>query len=313
MTNILSRFAMKHNLNIYPYLIHQKLHFNSTHLGKSNIFSDHFKYKRKTFADITSDDVIYWKGSSWQLGCVFSNVRNISLLWSSALKLAKKFNSTSFNLKQEVFIRRDEEKTRRGLIYIGEVLDTYFGSKSLNCENNLHTFSGGSVIFEQSHIVWRAVAIKLQHVWTCLSHSWGDEGMRLLNSCQVLKSLGLYWILVANNSIGDQLNRFLALQALVEGLGMCWAMFGLKFPILLNWVKLRPGIWDGGAISSTGWGATCERTPTQGCLGFTPSRGSKQCRMDILPIFLLRFGPSLLIWMASWPPWWFERDPYLCC
>ena len=215
MTNILSRFVMKHNLNIYPYLIHQKLHFNSTHLGKSNIFSDHFKYKRKTFADITSDDVIYWKGSSWQLGCVFSNVRNISLLWSSALKLAKKFNSTSFNLKQEVFIRRDEEKTRRGLIYIGEVLDTYFGSKSLNCENNLHTFSGGSVIFEQSHIVWRAVAIKLQHVWTCLSHSWGDEGMRLLNSCQVLKSLGLYWILVANNSIGDQLNRFLALQALV--------------------------------------------------------------------------------------------------
>ena len=42
-----------------------------------------------------------------------------SFLWSSALKLAKKFNSTSFNLKQEVFIRRDEEKTRRGLIYIG--------------------------------------------------------------------------------------------------------------------------------------------------------------------------------------------------
>ena len=36
------------------------------------------------------------------------------LLRSSALKLAKKFNSTSFNLKQEVFIRRDEEKTRRG-------------------------------------------------------------------------------------------------------------------------------------------------------------------------------------------------------
>ena len=50
-------------------------------------------------------------------------------------------------------------------------------------------FSGGSVIFDQCHMVWRAVAIKLQHMWTCLSHSLGDEGMTLLNSCQVLKSL----------------------------------------------------------------------------------------------------------------------------
>ena len=41
----------------------------------------------------------------------------------------------------------------------------------------------------------------------------------------------------------DQLNRFLALQALVERLGICIATFGLKFPILLNWVRFRPGIW----------------------------------------------------------------------
>ena len=97
------------------------------------------------------------------------------------------------------------------------------------------------MIFDQCHIVWRAVAIKLQHMWICLSHSRGDEGMTLLNSCQVLKSLACI-DLVANNSIDDQLNRFLALQDLVEGLGMCWATFGLKFPILLNWVRLRPGI-----------------------------------------------------------------------
>ena len=95
----------------------------------------------------------------------------------------------------------------------------------------------------------------------------------------------------------DQLNRFLALQDLVEGLGICWATFGLKFPILLNWVRLRPGIWDGGAISSTDWGATS--APMWGCLGFAPNRWSKQCGMDILPIFLLRLGSSLLIWMAS--------------
>ena len=40
----------------------------------------------------------------------------------------------------------------------------------------------------------------------------------------------------------DQLNRFLALQALVECLGICIATLGLKVPILLNWVRFRPGI-----------------------------------------------------------------------
>ena len=63
--------------------------------------------------------------------------------------------------------------------------------------------------------------------------------MTLLNSCQVLKSLAC--IVVVPQLIA-QLNRFLALQALVEGLGIWIATFGLKFPILLNWVKLRPGI-----------------------------------------------------------------------
>ena len=100
--------------------------------------------------------------------------------------------------------------------------------------------------------------------------------MTLLNSCQVLKSLAC--IVVAPQLIA-QLNRFLALQALVEGLGIWSATFGLKFPILLNWVKLRPGIWDGGAISSTVWGVA--RAPTWGCLGLAPNRWSKQCGMDI--------------------------------
>ena len=97
----------------------------------------------------------------------------------------------------------------------------------------------------------------------------------------------------------DQLNRFLALHALVEGLGICWAMFGLKVPILLNWVRFRPGIWDGGAISSTGCGAVCDRAPTQGFLDLAPIRGSKKCGMDILTVFQLRLGSSLLMWMAS--------------
>ena len=41
----------------------------------------------------------------------FAVLATSDLLYSSVLKLTKKFSSTSFNLKQEVFIRRDEEKT----------------------------------------------------------------------------------------------------------------------------------------------------------------------------------------------------------
>ena len=38
----------------------------------------------------------------------------LKMLWSSVVRLAKKFNSTSFNLKQEVFIRRDEDWPEEG-------------------------------------------------------------------------------------------------------------------------------------------------------------------------------------------------------
>ena len=66
--------------------------------------------------------------------------------------------------------------------------------------------------------------------------------MTLLNSCQVLKSLACEFVLLWCLQLINQLNRFLALQALVECLGIWIATFGLKFPILLNWVKFRPGI-----------------------------------------------------------------------
>ena len=122
--------------------------------------------------------------------------------------------------------------------------------------------------------------------------------MTLLNSCQVLKSLAFeLFVLLWRLQLIDQLNRFLALQALVECLGIWIATFGLKFPILLNWVKFRPGIWDSGA-TSTGRGAA-DSSPTRGCLGLAPSRLSKQWGMDILPIFLLRLGSSCLMWIAS--------------
>ena len=151
-------------------------------------------------------------------------------------------------------------------------------------------------------VIWCGVLLQLssntcRRVCHTLVGRWRNDITQFMSG---VKELGLYWFLVATQLI-DQLNRFLALQALVEGLGICWATFGLKFPILLNWVRLGPDIWDSEAISSTDWGATS--APTWGCLGFAPNRWSKQCGLDILPIFLLRLGSNLLIWMASHVIW----------
>ena len=51
--------------------------------------------------------------------------------------------------------------------------------------------------------------------------------MTLLNSCLVLKSLACVFFLWRLQLI-TQLNRFLALRALVEGLGIWRATLGLK-------------------------------------------------------------------------------------
>ena len=51
------------------------------------------------------------------------------------------------------------------------------------------------MIFDQCHVVWRAVAIK-PNTCECVCHTLGgDEGMTLLNSCQVIKSLALFVIM----------------------------------------------------------------------------------------------------------------------
>ena len=52
------------------------------------------------------------------------------------------------------------------------------------------------MIFDQCHVVWRAVAIK-PNMCGCVCHTWGygDEGMTLLNSCQVIKSLALFGVM----------------------------------------------------------------------------------------------------------------------
>ena len=56
------------------------------------------------------------------------------------------------------------------------------------------------------------------------------------------KELGLCVCVVVAPSIDYSIEQVFSPAGLVECLGIWIATFGLKFPILLNWVKLRPGI-----------------------------------------------------------------------
>ena len=139
-----------------------------------------------------------------------------------------------------------------------------------------------------------------EHVFTPCGEI-GDEGMILLNSCLSVKELAYVW----KSEFCDNTTQFcrcLAPQALVKCLSKCWCLFGWKVPILLNWVIFKPGIWDGGATSSTDTGAW-KKSLTSRCLGLAPMRGSKQCGIDILPIFLLGFGSNLQMCVASFASW----------
>ena len=53
------------------------------------------------------------------------------------------------------------------------------------------------MIFGQCHVVWRAIAIKPNTCERVATPFWGygDEGMTLLNSCQVIKSLALFGVM----------------------------------------------------------------------------------------------------------------------
>ena len=58
LSNILSRFAMKHNLTIRGHGL-RELKLNYSSLGKSNIICDHISYNRTKLADIMSSDTVY--------------------------------------------------------------------------------------------------------------------------------------------------------------------------------------------------------------------------------------------------------------
>ena len=71
LTNVLSRYAMKHNLNIHGHegCLHpglsyrvcqlKKLQLNYSSLGRSNIITEHILYHRKILSDVMPKDTVY--------------------------------------------------------------------------------------------------------------------------------------------------------------------------------------------------------------------------------------------------------------
>ena len=181
------------------------------------------------------------------------------MLWSSVVKLTKKFNSTSFNLKQEAFIRRDEDWPEEGWYLYRNWFDTLEITRwTVNFKFTPPLEVDWSVISATVGVSW-LVQLSLEvwwHVFTPLWLIFEMKGMTLLNSCQVIKSWPI-WI----NCL-SLFNKFFALQALLECLGILFNKLDLKDPISLNWVRFRPGVCDGGACSSTdSW--ACERRFTR--------------------------------------------------
>ena len=79
----------------------------------------------------------------------------LKVLWSSVVKLAKKFNSTSFSLKQEAFIRRDEDWPEEGWYLYRTWFDNF----------NIHTSFGGWLICDQCHCGCEVTFAIKSEVW----------------------------------------------------------------------------------------------------------------------------------------------------
>ena len=128
----------------------------------------------------------------------YATLDTLKVLWSSVVKLAKKFNSTSFNLKQEAFIRGDEDWPEEGWYLYRNWIDT-FEITRWTVNFNIHTSYGGWLICDQCHCrCEKTHAIKS---WSVMTHfhtfviNFEMKEMTLLNSCQVIKSWPI-WILI---------------------------------------------------------------------------------------------------------------------
>ena len=101
--------------------------------------------------NFTRSGPFYWKGSSWWLVCMIRYVRYLRITLIISIETCKEVTSTSFNLMQEAFIRRDEDWPEEGWFYSREGLDT-FGDQRWTVKFNIHTSNGGWLICDQCHV-----------------------------------------------------------------------------------------------------------------------------------------------------------------
>ena len=111
------------------------------------------------------------------------------LLWSSVLKLTKKFNSTSFQPQTRGLHQERWRKDLKRVIYIGKIILTLVDQRTWTVKINLHTF--GRRFIDLWECLWgcgELLQLSSDTCWTCESVLGELEGMTLLNSCLVLKS-----------------------------------------------------------------------------------------------------------------------------
>ena len=126
-----------------------------------------------------------------------------------------------------------KKRPEEGDIY-REIILTLMDQRTWTVKINFHTLAGGSVIFDKCYKVWRTVAIKFWHLWMCKlvwRNIWRNDITQFMSG---VKELALILCKLWHLQLINQLNRFLALQALVERLGICIATFGLKFPNIIE-------------------------------------------------------------------------------
>ena len=97
---------------------------------------------------------------------------DLDVLWLSVVKLAKKFNSTSFKLKQEAFIKRDEDWPDEGWYLYRNWFDTLEITR-WTVKFNIHTSFGGWLICDQCHCRCEVTyAIKSEVWWHIFTPLW---------------------------------------------------------------------------------------------------------------------------------------------
>ena len=138
LTNILSRFAVKHTLNIHGHegCLHpglsyrvcqlKELRLNYSSLGRSNIISEHILYNRKIHSDVTLNDTIYVtllrhslaQLSSWLNYRGHSNITNPI---EELRNLTTEFKFSKWNSWRQIYMYSTMYSTREIPVLLGSV------------------------------------------------------------------------------------------------------------------------------------------------------------------------------------------------